>query len=449
MYQERVVGMSHLPDGMLSYTERTWRLQDKLYRKAKQESGFKFYILYDKVFLPYVLHTSWDCVRRNGGAPGVDGQRVEDVEAEGIEGYLQALGEELRKRTYRASAVKRVWIPKSNGDQRPLGIPTLRDRIVQTACKMILEPIFESDFSDSSHGFRPHQSAGSAVSEIRSHLQSGKTEIYDADLSKYFDTIPHDKLKVVLRGRISDPRIIALINQWLKAPVYEDGRYTGGKKNKLGTPQGGVISPLLANIYMNLLDQAVSRQDGLFHRSGIRIVRYADDFVLMGEKISEHAEIRLRDLLSRMGLSINESKTRKVNAVEEGFNFLGFTFRYDRDLQGRGWKYLNIHPGKKSEQNVRDHINDYLHRGGHYPAVKVAEGLNMILRGWLNYFTIEKVSYTGKSRRGLRWYLINRLNQYYNRKSQRRSSLYGQQAYDLLIHQYGLIDVVKYKMSTP
>ena len=177
MYQEKVAGMSHLPNSMLTYTERTWRLQDSLYRKAKQESDYKFYILYDKIFLGYILSTAWDEVRRNGGSPGVDGETIAMIEEQGKEQYLEELREDLRRQTYRASAVKRVWIPKPDGRQRPLGIPTVRDRIVQTACKLILEPIFEADFVDCSHGFRPNQSAGCAIKEIRSHLQAGRTEV--------------------------------------------------------------------------------------------------------------------------------------------------------------------------------------------------------------------------------------------------------------------------------
>ncbi len=207
--------------------------------------------------MDYILKTAWDEVRNNGGAPGVGNISIEDVETLGVDDYLSDLGEDLRRRTYRPESVKRVWIPKPNGEKRPLGIPTVRDRIAQAACKLILEPIFEADFTESSHGFRPGHSAGDAVKEIKANLQEGKTEVYDADLSKYFDTIPHAKLLTVLRMRISDPRILDLITKWLKAPVNEDGRYSGGKKNKMGTPQGGVISPLLANIYMNLIDKAV------------------------------------------------------------------------------------------------------------------------------------------------------------------------------------------------
>jgi hypothetical protein len=198
---------------------------------------------------------------------------------------------------------------------------------------------------------------------------------------------------------------------------------------------------------MNLIDKAVYREDGVFRQSGVQIVRYADDFVLMGASIAQQVEARLEQLLERMGLQLNRTKTRKVDAREESFSFLGFTFRYDHDLHGRSGKYLNIYPAAKSEKKLRERIHEYLHHHGHLPAEKVAEGLNAILCGWLNYFIIDKVSYTNKCRRGLRWFLMNSLNQFYQRKSQRRSSLHGQQAYELLINRYGMIDVLSYKAS--
>jgi len=215
---------------------------------------------------------------------------------------------------------------------------------------MIIEPIFEADFEDCSHGFRPNRSSKGAVKTIKENLKSGKTEVYDADLSAYFDTIPHNKLMKVLKMRISDPRILKLIDKFLKVPIVEDGGHKGGKKNKMGVPQGGILSPLLANIYMNLIDKAVSKPDGIFKRAGIEIVRYADDFILMSEAISDKARERLKTLLKRMELTINEDKTRNINATEEPFNFLGFTFRYDRDIFNRQDKVLEYNTGKESRQ---------------------------------------------------------------------------------------------------
>ena len=430
---------SEIPDA-----ERVSILQKKLYQKAKQERKYKFYVLYDKMFIPYMLQEAWKSVKANGGAPGVDGQTINEVEQLGVDNYLKKLGEELRDQTYQSQAVKRVMIPKANGGERPLGIPTIRDRIAQSVCKMILEPIFEADFEESSYGFRPGRSSKGAMSAIKKNLEQGNTEVYDADLSKYFDTIPHDKLQMVLKERITDPRMLKLIAKWLKAPVFENGQYKSGKGNHKGTPQGGVISPLLANIYLHLIDRTVNNAQSLFGVHGIRIVRYADDFVLMGKTLPKKVIEKLKSLLDRMGLTINDTKTRQINAKQEAFNFLGFTVQYYKDLKGRASRYWNIIPSKKSEQKVRDKVRDYLKTHGHCNAHDVAKGLNMITRGWLNYFEVKGVSYPAMSKRRLRYYLTGSLNQYYKRKSQRKCRLYGHNAFGVLVVKYGLIDPTKY-----
>jgi group II intron reverse transcriptase/maturase len=433
--------------GEIPDAERVLILQEKLYQKAKQEREYKFYVLYDKMFIPYMLREAWKSVKANNGAPGVDGITIEKVEQYGIETYLKDLGEELRRRTYQPQAVKRVMIDKANGGKRPLGIPTVRDRIAQTVCKMILEPIFEADFEESSYGFRPNRSSKDAITAIKENLKQGKTEIYDADLSKYFDTIPHDKLQIALEQRISDPRILKLIKKWLKVPVKEDGQYKSGKKNRIGTPQGGVISPLLANIYFHLLDRIVNNTQSLFWKHGIKIVRYADDFVLMGKDLPIEVIIKLKSLLYRMGLSLNEDKTRQIEAKNESFNFLGFSIRYDKDVKGRNIRYWNIMPSKKSEQKIRDKVKAYLKTHGHCNAHVIAKGLNSIMRGWLNYFDIAGVSYPAMSKRRLRAYLSNSLFRYYNRKSQRKCRLYGHNAFVTLSTHFGLIDPTKYVYS--
>jgi group II intron reverse transcriptase/maturase len=430
---------SEIPDA-----ERVLTLQEKLYQKAKQERGYKFYVLYDKMFIPYMLRVAWKSVRANGGAPGVDRVTIADIETQGVESYLNVLGEELRKQLYEPQAVKRVMIPKANGGERPLGIPTVRDRIAQTVCKMIIEPIFEADFEDSSYGFRPKRSSKDAITAIKENLKEGRTEVYDADLSKYFDTIPHDKLQTALKERITDPRILKLINKWLKVPVCEDGKYTSGKGNGIGTPQGGVISPLLANIYFHLLDRIVNNAKSLFWKHGTRIVRYADDFVLMGRTLPVEITDMLKSLLDRMGLMINETKTRQIDAKKESFNFLGFTIRYDLTLTGGNTMYWNIIPGKKSEQKIRDKVKDYLKTHGHCKAQDVATGLNAVMRGWLNYFEIKGVSYPAMSKRKLRGYLYKSLYRYYRRKSQRRCRLYRHNAFEVLTTRFGLIDPTKY-----
>jgi RNA-directed DNA polymerase len=430
--------------GEIPDEERVSILQEKLYQKAKQERGYKFYVLYDKMFIPYMLREAWKSVKSNDGAPGVDGITIREIEQYGLDSYLKELGEELRKQTYKPQAVKRVMIPKADGGERPLGIPTVKDRIAQTVCKMLMEPIYEADFEDSSYGFRPGRSSKDAIRTIKGNLKEDKSEVYDADLSKYFDTIPHDKLQIALKQRVADPRILKLINKWLKVSVCEDGKYTSGKSNHNGTPQGGVISPLLANIYLHLLDRIVNNTQSLFNKHGVRMVRYADDFVLMGKKLPEEIIVKLKALLNRMGLKINENKTRQIDARAESFNFLGYTIRYDKDLKGRNTRYWNIVPSKKSEKKIREKVREYLKTHGHSKAQEVAEGLNSRIRGWLNYFYIPSVSYPAMSNRRLRFYLATSLYRYYNRKSQRKSRLYGQKAFEVLVTRHGLIDPTNY-----
>ncbi len=423
------------------------QLQEKLYSKAKQERNYKFYILYDKMYIGYMLEEAYRRVKEKDGSAGIDAQDFAGIETEGSEKFLKELGEDLRKKTYRPSAVKRVWIEKADGGKRPLGIPTIRDRVAQMVCKLIIEPIFEADFEESSYGFRPDRSSKDAMKAIKDHLQSGKREVLDADLSSYFDTIPHDKLQVVLKQRISDPRILHLINLWLKCPVYEDGEYKGGKKQKTGTPQGGVISPLLANIYLHLVDRIVNDGRKLFYQMGVKIVRYADDFVLIGKRISQQVVEKLVEILDRMGLKLNERKTRRIEAEKTAFTFLGFTIRYDRDIQGRNKRYWNIIPSEKASKKIREKIKMLLVKSGHLSPMRVTEVLNAKVRGWLNYYDIPGVSYPAMGKRRLRHYLQERLNRYYNRKSQRRSRLYGQQAFELLVRKYGLIDPMKYRAN--
>lgn len=425
--------------------ERVRQFQIRLYRKAKQDKTFRFYVLYDKLSLGYMLKEAWKRVKQNKGAAGYDGMSISDVEKYGVEMYLSEIADEVRQEAYKAQPVLRVYIPKANGKLRPLGIPTVKDRIVQMCCKLVIEPIFEADFQDCSFGFRPKRSAKDAITRVKGHVATERLrQVYDADLSGFFDNIPHDRLMKLVEQRISDRRILKLIRMWLKTPVFEDNRLT---KSKKGTPQGGVISPLLANIYLNLIDKAVNRPDGHFHRYGVRIVRYADDFILLARKIPQHCIEYLHSMLNRMGLEVNEEKTRLVNVQAEPFDFLGFTFRYDRDLFVKNRKYLNIIPRKKSAQAVRTKIREYLHRNGHKNPAELTKGLNPILRGWMNYYSITKVSYPQMEKRKLRWYMMESLHRYYRRKSQRKSKLYRQNAFEVLTSKYGLVDPSRYSVA--
>jgi RNA-directed DNA polymerase len=443
-----VIDASHLenkPRSEMTDEERVQLIQFRLYCKAKQDKAFRFYVLYDKLSLDYIVREAWRSVKKNKGAAGYDKMSISVVETYGVDKYLSEIVAEVKAQTYKPQPVLRVYIPKSNGKMRPLGIPTVKDRIVQMCCKLVIEPIFEADFEDSSYGFRPQRSAHDAIKRIRTNVDKEQMrQVYDADLSGFFDNIPHDKLMYLVEQRITDRRILKLIKMWLKTPVFEDNKL---KKSNKGTPQGGVISPLLANIYLNLVDKAVNRKGGHFHKYGVKIIRYADDFILMAKKIPQGCIDYLNAMLQRMELEVNQEKTHLLNVTEEPFDFLGFTFRYDKDIFGRDQKYLNIVPRKKSAQAIRTKIRDYLRNNRHKNPHDLCYGLNPILIGWVNYFTIPKVSYPQIEKRKLRWYLTNSLYRYYQRKSQRKSKLYRQNAFEVLTRKHGLVDPTKYSTA--
>jgi len=427
----------------LSNRERVYNFQRKIYQKAKQEKSFKFYRLYDKIYLNYFLKEAYRKVKQNAGAAGVDKQTFKDIENKGLEIFLQEISEELKTFSYKPQAVKRVWIEKANGKLRPLGIPTIKDRVVQMSCKMVIEPIFEADFSEHSFGFRPNRNSAQAVTEIKTYLKEGKTEVYDADLSAYFDTIPHDKLLKALAERISDHDVLRVIKLWLQSPVSENGRITGGKSNKLGTPQGGVISPLLANIYLNLFDRNIEKEKGIFEKEGVKLVRYADDFVLLARKISEGVKQGLNKLLERLDLKLNPDKTGVKNAKDKGgFDFLGFNFRYNKSLYNKGQHYWKIHPSKRSEIKFRKTISEFLTTRLVRPMQEVVKGLNNKIRGYYQYFNIRGISNIKQSLGGFENYLMYKLYKYSRRKSQRMCKRYSYNVYNYLTEYYGLIKVV-------
>ena len=374
----------------LATPEKIRTLQRKLYRKAKAEPAFRFYLLYDKICREDILRHAYALARANAGAPGVDGETFAEIEAAGVEEWLAGLHEELISKTYRPAPVRRVMIPKPGGGERPLGIPTIRDRVVQTAAKLVLEPIFEADLENSAYGYRPRRGAADAIKEVHRLVCRGYTDVVDADLSQYFDTIPHSDLLKSVARRIVDRHVLRLIKLWLKAPVEErdgDGkrRMSGGKRSTRGTPQGGVISPLLANLYMNrfLKHWRRTERDAAFHA---HVIAYADDFVILSRGHAAEALAWTRAVMTKLGLTLNEAKTSLKDARTERFDFLGYTFGPHRYRKDGHW-YLGASPSKKSVQRLKTKVGELLVPGNKDPWPEACERLNALLRGWSAYFS--------------------------------------------------------------
>jgi RNA-directed DNA polymerase len=365
-------------------------LQRKLYGKAKAEPDFRFYQLYDKVWRTDILHHAYKLARSNRGAPGVDGVTFDQIETAGLEDWLIRLGEDLRTKTYRPQAVRRVMIPKPGGGERPLGIPTIRDRVAQTAAKLVLEPIFEADLDPAAYGYRPGREAGQAIKAVLDLLRQGYTDVVDADLSQYFDSIPHSELMISISRRIVDRNMLWLLKQWLRAPVETTGgdgkkRMEGGAAVRRGVPQGGVISPMIANLYMNRFLKHW-RRTGRGAAWSAHIINYADDFVILGRGNATKALAWTDEVMTRLGLSLNRTKTCVRDARTERFDFLGYSFGPHCFKQKGRW-FTGASPSKKSVQRLKEKVSAMLVPGNKEPWPQVCDDLNRLLRGWGGYFS--------------------------------------------------------------
>lgn len=435
----------------LATPETIRSLQRALYAKAKGAPDYRCYTLYDKLYREDILWHAYQCCRANAGAPGIDGQTFEDIEAYGVERWLDELAETLRSKTYQPAPIRRVYIPKANGKQRPLGIATLQDRVVQTAAMIVLEPIFEADLQPEQYAYRPKRNALEAIRRVHSLLNGGYTEVIDADLSGYFDTIPHAELMKSVARRVSDGSLLGVIKQWLVAPVEERDpaghkrRTSGNKTSKRGIPQGSPISPLLSNVYMRRLILGWKSR-GYEQRFQGRIVNFADDFVICCKGTAEPALEAMRALITALKLTVNEEKTRMCRVPEEHFDFLGYTIGRCYSPQ-TGKAYIGTYPSKKSIKRLTQAISERTRRRwlGQEAEIQVKQ-INRMLAGWANYFSLGPVS---KAYRAVDAHVGHRLRQWLRKKHKQSGQGYARYPDEYLYNRLGLIRLTGQKRNFP
>lgn len=423
-------GTGRLPKRLLTPLAKVQDFQRGLYLKAKRKEAKRFYSLYDKVYRFDVLLESWKRIRANRGCAGVDDKTIEEIEAKGVRQFLKGIQAELKTKTYKPEKIRRVYIPKSNGGKRPLGIPTVRDRVIQMAVKIVIEPIFEAGFQDCSYGFRPKRSAHQALKVVKRVLNRGDTQVIDADLKSYFDTIPHSRLLELIAKEITDKNILKLINLWLKAGAVSEGATL--RNEATGTPQGGIISPLLANIYLNELDKLwKERYERKFKA---HLVRYADDFVIITGRKSQEVLKTLQIVVKELDLKLNEEKTRILDMEKDKLTFLGFSFKkiYDRRKKTR---YIISFPSAEAMKAIRSRIRELTNYQIPEKVEVIISRLNPVIRGWANYYS------EGNSSRWfckLRHYIQNKVRRFLRKRKLEDGFGYKQYPYQYLYKGLGL-----------